>query len=126
MVPEDIPVLREMYQRAGYEYEFPNLNSHLFEEIQVLVNDDGAPIMAAAAERIIQLYLFCGESFKHPAARLYGIQLLHDALAKSLKRKGYREANAFLPPEIEKTFGKRLRKTFGWTKNWLSYAVRIP
>lgn len=120
----DIPVLKAMYERAGFDYEWPDLTSREFEAIEVVVNERDEPLMAAAAKRTVELYLFAGE-MEHPAAKLHAIRLLHVALADALKAKGYSEANAFLPPQIEKSFGRRLMRTFGWLKSWSGYFVKF-
>ncbi|MGH9343307.1 MAG: hypothetical protein ACRD19_06045 [Terriglobia bacterium] len=120
----DIPALQAMHRAAGFDYEFPDFRNGKFEAIAVVADNLGRPLMAAAAERIVQLYLLSGE-FSHPASKLHAIRLLHHALAEMLRAQGYREANAFLPPEIENHFGRRLMKSFGWVKNWASYAIRF-
>lgn len=120
----DLPALREMHRAAGFDYAFPDFQNGKFEACAVVADKLDRPLMAAAAERILQLYLLSGE-FPHPASKLHAIRLLHAALAAALKAAGYREANAFLPPAIEKRFGHRLMRTFGWVKNWASYCIRF-
>jgi len=120
----DLPELEKMHERAGFDYPFPDLTSEKFEAIAVVADDRNRPLMAAAAERILQIYLFASDEPKHPAAKLRAIRLLHRALTENLTKKGYWEANAFLPPELERSFGRRLTKTFGWFKNWPSYCFR--
>lgn len=117
-------MLRRMYEASGFGYQFPDFKSGMFEAIAVVVDDNDQPIMAAAAERIVQLYLVRGD-IAHPAAALHAIRLLHEALRPVLASKGYREAEAFLPPAIAKNFGRRLMRSFGWLKNWPSYCVRV-
>ena len=87
--------------------------------------EDGAGnlIAACAAERIVQLYLFRGEA--GPAETLGAIRMLHGALAEELRQKGYREANCFLPPQVEKSFGRRLTRMFGWVRNWASFCIHF-
>ena len=121
---EDIPVLEEMFRRSGFEYEFPDLTGPEFEAIRVVVDENDAPLMAVAAKRTVELYLFCGD-FEHPAAKLHSIRMLHDSMKWALKQKGYTEVNAFLPPQVEKSFGRRLMRTFGWMRNWHSYCFRF-
>ena len=60
----DIPILLDMHIKSGLEYEFPDLRSAHMEAVKVVVDENGVPLMAAAAERILQAYLFCGE-FEH-------------------------------------------------------------
>ena len=113
-----------MDEAAGHGYQVPDFSNGMFEAVQVLVDEQDQPIMAAAAERIVQLYLLCGD-FSHPAAKLAGIRMLHEAMRPELRDKGYRTADAFIPPEVEKSFGRRLIKTFGWCRNWASFCVRV-
>jgi len=119
----DIPVLREMHAASGYAYDFPDLNGGMFEACAVVVDEQDKPIMAAAAERILQLYLFGGEG--NPAVKLAAVRMLHDGLRPTLRQRGYQEANAFLPPQICKRFGRRLKQIFSWVENWPSFSVRI-
>lgn len=93
------------------------------ESALVVEDESGNLIGAVAAERIVQLYFFRGEA--GPAETLGAIRMLHSAMAEELITKGYGEANAFLPPQVEKSFGRRLMRMFGWLKNWTSYCVRF-
>ncbi len=117
----DIPTLRQLYEFSGLPYAFPDLRGPLMESVLVVTDDNDVPVAACAAERIIQLYLLIDESL-HPAAKMRYIRDLHNHLSVVLSSKGYREANAFIPPEMEKSFGRRLMRTFGWLRNWPSFA----
>ena len=116
----DEVALRAMYLAQGFEYEFPDLSSPLVEATLVVTDDDGKILAAVAAERLLQLYFLCGET-EHPAVKLCIIRSLHQHMADLLRAKGYHSAEAFLPPPIAETFGKRLERTFGWVKNWQSW-----
>ena len=119
----DEPAIRQMFANCPFPYDFPELNGPKMESVMVLVDDDGEILMAAAAERILQIYLW-SKAFA-PAARLHGIRLLHEAMASVLREKGYNSCEAFLPPNVSNTFGKRLERTFGWVKNWQSWTRRF-
>lgn len=108
-----------MAAQSGYPY--PDLSSPLIEAVHVVVDDEDQPVMAVAAQRIVELYLYGKPEPMHPALRLHAIRLIHDSLAAELRAKGYREANAFLPPGIAAKFGRRLERSFGWVKNWCSW-----
>ena len=116
----DIPVLRAIYERSELAYEFPELRGPLMEQVLVLVNEKDQPVIAVASERILQSYLWIDESL-HPAAKLRGIRQLHEAMAPILRAKGYTSSEAFIPPQLVKSFGRRLMKTFGWSPNWPSF-----
>ena len=122
--PDDIPTLRAMYVTQGFEYEFPDLEGPLMEAVLVVEEDGGKILAAVAAERLVQLYFLCGD-LDHPATKLAVIRALHTQMADALRAKGYHSAEAFLPPPIAETFGKRLERTFSWKRNWPSWAKRF-
>jgi hypothetical protein len=121
MIESDIPVLRAMFERSGFDYTLPDFNGPLMEAVLVVADEADRPVAAAAAERIVQLFLFIKED-EHPAAKLHWIKMLHEGLATELKAKGYHSCDAFLPPQVEKSFGRRLMRNFGWVRNWSSFA----
>jgi hypothetical protein len=117
--PSDIPTLRQMYEYSGFAYEFPDLRGPLMESVMVVVDEDDIPVAACAAERLVQLYLLMDDT-QHPAAKMRFIKGLHEAMAKALRCKGYKSVEAFLPPQVERSFGRRLIRMFGWCRNWNS------
>jgi hypothetical protein len=119
----DIPVLRAMYEKSGFAYDFPDMRGQQIETIQVAVDENDQPVAAVAVERILQIYLFMGDA--HPAAKLRVIRDLHHATSRALILNGYHDANAFLPPAIADRFGRRLMKTFGWVRNWPSFCRKF-
>ena len=121
---EDAPKLRKLYESSGFAYDFPDLST--LESVLVVADPEtDEPFMAAAAERLIQLYLFAPQD-AHPAAKLHGIRLLHEAMRVELKSLGYNSAEAFLPPSIAARFGRRLERTFGWWRNaWSSWTINF-
>ncbi len=122
--PEDIPKLEEFHQQQGFPYKFPDLNGQHIEAIHVVADENNEPLCAVIVERIPQLY-FLSSDFGPPHARMSAIRMLHESVSAELKAKGYNEANAFLPPQISKTFGRWLTRRFGWARNWDSWCKRI-
>lgn len=117
----DVPYLQAVAAATGYEY--PVLDSGRIEALLVVADDEDRPIVACAAERIVQLYLWPGNAA--PAEKLHAIRLLHEAMGAALRAKGYNDANAFLPQQIERKFGRRLERSFGWRPNWKSWFLRF-
>lgn len=117
----DLPALKRMADKSGFPY--PELDPAHLEAIVVIADDDDQPMMACAAERLVQLYLWCGD-FERPHAKVYALRLLHEVMAGKLRQKGYASAEAFIPPTLAKRFGKRLEKLFGWKPNWPSWTHR--
>ena len=124
LVLSDYPALRKMYEAQGFGYDFPDLTGPMMECVHVVVDDQGQPLCAVAAERIAQIYFLAGD-FGPPHARLHAIRILHESVVADLKRKGYGEANAFLPPSIADRFGRWLTRRFGWGDNWSSKCLKL-
>ncbi len=119
---DDIPVLRDLHRQAGYDYSFPDLTAKEIEDVTVVVDLDDKPVAAGVAKRTVELYLIMGKT-GHPLVKWGHIRELHGAMKKKLLAKGFTEGNAFLPPEIEKSYGRHLAR-LGWLKNNPSFAIR--
>ena len=115
--PSDIPILKEWAADSGFPYIEP-VNA------MVVTDDEDRPIMACASRPIIELYLWADAS-RTPPLKLHALRMLHDDLAPIMKRQGFDEVNAFLPPTISQTFGRRLTRSFGWVKNWPSFCKKL-
>jgi hypothetical protein len=59
----------------------------------------------------------------HPTVKLQALTLIHAAMRAELMAKGYREANCFLPPELERGYGRHLKRLFGWKQAWTAYTI---
>lgn len=114
----DLPALKAMAEASGFPY--PELAA--CEVVQVVVDEDDQPLMAAGAQCILEVCLWCGK-FERPLAKLHALKLLHEHMAAKLREIGYDHGNCFVPPEIERSFSRRLR-SLGWVKNWTSFARR--
>lgn len=115
----DIPILRSFGEKSGFPYldfDDPHIEAFL-----VVVDSDDGPIMACAAKRLIELYLFV-DSGASPVVKMEAIRLLHKAMAENLRALTYNQANVAMPPSIAVQFGRRLERSFGWAKsrfqNW--------
>lgn len=117
----DLPSIRSMYELSGLNYTLPDLGGEMIESAMVVVDDNDVPIGGVAFERILQTYLWIDDSL-HPAAKLRVIRELHEKCAPVLRSKGYTQIEAFLPPQLEESFGRRLMRSFGWVRNWPSFA----
>ena len=115
--PSDRPILERWAKESG----FPYIEAI---EVYVVADEDDQPVMACAPHQIVELYLWV-DGAQHPAMRLHALRLLHDAMIPALKAQGIDEVNAFLPPEIERKFGRRLMRSFGWVRNWVSFARKL-
>ena len=124
MEERDIPAIEAIHAVAAYKFPLPDLRSAMIEGAEVIVDQHDVPVLAAVAKRGVEIYLFCppGGSI-HPAVKIDGIRLLHESLRNTIVAKGYNEAYACVPPEIERSWGRKLRKLFGWDRAWSSYRI---
>ena len=118
----DIPILNTIAAESGFEY--PSLPGATMEAVFVVVDDQDRPLMACAAEKILQLYLWKGK-LEHPAVGLAALRLLHEGMGPKLRERGWLEANVFLPPSVAVQFGRRLQRSFGWLPNWPSFFKKV-
>ena len=124
MEARDIPIIESIHAAAGYKFPLPDLMSPMIEGAEVVVDESDTPLMAAVAKRGVELYLFCPPGGPvHPAVKMEGVKLLHESLRDTIVRKGYTEGYACVPPEIEKSWGRKLKKLFGWDRAWASYRI---
>lgn len=118
---KDIPVLRRWHEESGFDYEFPDLTK--FEAVRVLVDENDVPIQAAAARKTVECYLLLDSTWRNPRWRLEGFRQLHEDTCRQLEHKGYTDLHCWLPPQIERSFGRKLQNLFGWIKShWSSYS----
>lgn len=124
MEERDIPAIEAIHANAGYKFPLPDLRGPTIECCDVVVDDFDTPIMAAAAKRGLELYLFCASGGSiHPQVKMECIRLLHESLRDTIIAKGYSEGYACVPPEIDRSWGRKLRKMFGWDRAWSSYRI---
>lgn len=124
MGPRDLPALMEIYSRLGYEYDggFPEFLSREFEAVEVVVDADDRPLAVCGAKRAVEMVMVCDPA-RPVLVRLTAIALLHERLRTVLHALGYKDATAFLPPEIVNTHGRTMQKRFGWIPAWKAYRV---
>lgn len=112
-----------MADASGFPY--PDLSGPHIEAVRVAVDSDDQPIMAVAAKRLVEMYLYVDPAHS-PAVRIDALKAIHHDMATALREIGYTEGEIFLPPEIAGKFGRRLERTFGWVKNrWENWTLRF-
>lgn len=124
MEERDIPAIEAIHAAAGYKFPLPDLRSEMMEGAEVVVDELDTPIMAAAAKRGVELYLFCAPGGSmHPTVKMEAVRMLHESLRDTIVSKGYTEGYACVPPEIERSWGRKLKRIFGWDRAWSSYRI---
>lgn len=125
LVPADIPTLKRWHEESGFDYDFPDLLSKEFV-CWVLADDHDQPVQAFAARKTVELYMLADLEWGTPRARLMALQVAHEHIRQELLKLGYGMAEVWLPPQVARSFGKRLVTLFGWRKNkWDSFCREI-
>jgi hypothetical protein len=113
----------ELSSIAG-QFPYPADDSPLLECAYVLVDDDDTALLGLSVVRCVQLYFYPGSTLP-AAAKLHCTRLLAETIKKDLSAKGYNECDAYVAPQIERSFGRRLVRSFGAVKNWASYCFQF-
>lgn len=122
---EDEPSLRKMHAQQGFAYELPDINDPIFLTKLVLEDDEGRPVMAVLARLSCELYLLAEPGAGTPRERLAAFLALHGSAERELGRRGLEDGTCWVPPQIEKAFGRRLAR-LGWVRDpWPSYSRKI-
>jgi hypothetical protein len=116
MEPEDVPKLRQIYEEMGFAYAFPDLLAPQFVNVMVL-EEDGVPVMAVASRKTVEVYLLMKPGWRTPGWRQEALLQLHWAAHQAVKALGFTDANCWVPPQVAKSFGRRLERVFGWKKS---------
>jgi hypothetical protein len=118
--PSDYEAVKELYQKQGFEYELPDMAA--FMAIQVVVDDSDKPVMVLAARPTVEMFLILDKDWETPRWRFEAFKIIHEAMREKLQRAGITDAHCWLPPEIEKSFAKRLMRQFNWVQQlWNCY-----
>lgn len=121
----DIPILRAHAEASGFPYPDIEGDDLLIEAVHVVVDSYGNPIMAVAAKRLVEVYMYVDPT-RSPLVKMDAMKLAHQSMSETLRAKGYHSCEIFLPPQIAGKFGRRLERTFGWCKNrWENWMLQF-
>ncbi len=113
---EDTATLERMHRAQGFQYEFPDLEDPLWH-VKLVCEQDGRIASAAFAHLTSEVYGFFNHDVGTPRERFQGFMALHEAGCRAAWYPGgLSDLHAWLPPQIEKSFGKRLMN-LGWKKS---------
>jgi hypothetical protein len=123
--PEDERALRAMHAAQGFDYPFPDLSNQLFLTRLVLEDDDGRPLMAALGRVTCEAYLLAQPGAGTPQERWQRLVVMHEGMRRTLQAQGFEDATCWIPPRIERAFGRRLRR-LGWVRDaWTAYSRKV-
>jgi hypothetical protein len=117
---EDQAILDEIHAQSGMDFKFAQIASPLSECAFVVEDDSGQPLGVSVAKRTPEIFLALRKE-PHALVKVKALKLIHDAMNAKLSSIGYSEAFAFLPPELERGYGRHLVQIFGWKRCWAAY-----
>lgn len=109
----DYQQVHRLHAQGGFGYTLPPLSSEEFYSRRI-VEGDGEVAMGAFMRLTSEVYLIPNPTWRNPAWRMEALRKLHVVCYGDAHDKGVKEVCAFLPPQLEKKFGRRLKR-MGWS-----------
>jgi hypothetical protein len=107
MKPEDLPQVRQIHQRGGYDFELPE------NMIDAYVMEDGGRIVAlAGAEICAHVFMVIDPTWGSPHRRMELVESFHWPISRDLLKRGIQRAYMWFEPRF-KSFTRRMRP-LGW------------
>lgn len=122
---KDGPAVREMHRAQGLGYEFPKLDDPTFF-IRLVGEHEEKIVQAAFAHLTAEIYFMLRRDVGTPLERhLWFLEMQEVGRELARKPGGLDDLHAFLPPQLERAFAKRLM-AHGWKKAlWPAYFVEV-
>jgi hypothetical protein len=88
-----------------------------------VLEDDSQIIMAVAIKPTADAYLLMDTAWQTPGQRWWALQAIHEDIRQQLLKTNVVQVHAWVPPELDKSFRRRLIRDFGWLPAlWQCYA----
>ena len=121
----DLDALKRLHAAQGFDYPFPQVADPIYLTRLVVEDDKQRLVMASLVRLTSEVYLLHDPDVNTPRERFKHVLALHRATEQDAWRRGLQDAHAFLPPQVESSFGRRLRR-LGWVRDpWASYCKRL-
>lgn len=120
---DDKSALAAMHKAQGFEYEAPDWDKML---VSGVIEVDGEVQMAAFLRKTSETYLLLDpKAAIRKRERLAQLLIMHRELVAPAHRVGFEDTHCWLPPEIDKEFGKLIMH-LGWEKPlWTCYSMKV-
>lgn len=115
--------INEIFQAQKLEYDAPDWGKIL---VSAVVEVDGKITMAAFLRKTAETYFVMDGRAGRKRDRVGQLLMLHRELLIPARRVGFEDVHCWLPPEMEKDFGKLLMH-FGWVRPlWPNFCYTLP
>lgn len=126
----DAEAFKAIHEESGFDYEFPNLGDPLFI-VRKTVEEDGKVVQGLMVKLEGEVYLWIRQDWATPEERWARLVELTDAAKQVAWEKGLDSLICVVPPEIAKSFEKRLKeigmvKNLGWPRFTFDLTAYTP
>ncbi|SRR5713101_53220 len=112
----DAKALKAIHAQMGLDYELPDLNKMAGR--LVFEDDAGVVRMAILLRPTVEAYMLVDREDKVSARERWSRFLcMHKAAMQDAVSQGIEDAYAFLPPQLDRSFGRKLKR-LGWFRPW--------
>jgi hypothetical protein len=120
---EDLPSLEQIYAAQALPYPLPALDRMLVRRV---VTDGERIVLAGALKPTADAYLLVDTTWQTPGVRLWALERLHAAMLQATIKTNIQQVHAWIPPQLEKSMGRRLVRDFGWWHtDWPCYVKEV-
>jgi len=122
----DLEAIKQMHAKQNFAYAFPDVSNPTFLCKKVLENGNAKPEMAAMIHLTGEAYLLVDPELDiSPRDRWAQFVALHEQVRRDAWNIGLEDIHCWLPPQVEKSFGKRLM-SLGWKRPlWTDYMYEL-
>ena len=113
----DYPAILELFNKLSWDYKFPDIDELV--DIQVVVDDNDVIQMVLAGKQVVEYNLLINpESNLTPFEKWEYLKTILNLSFANVKKSGFKQVFAFLPPELSKSFGRRMLKIGATLYTW--------
>jgi hypothetical protein len=103
---------------------FPDLTDPLIL-VKAVVEEDGRPVVTSFLRGTSEVFVLVDHTFGTPEERWKWLQELTQHMKEEAYRLGLSEMTAWIPPDIDKSFGRRLIELGFQRSPWQSYTLMV-
>jgi hypothetical protein len=121
----DLEAVKELHAKSGLPSVcLPDLTNPLFF-VKVVAESNGKVVQAGFVKLIGEAYILVDHDAGEPGERLSTLESVVCKGLSSASAKGLSDVSAWLPPDLEKSFGPRL-KALGFIRSpWPNFSVLL-
>jgi hypothetical protein len=121
---EDHPRLMELHEKMALGYPLDLADPNMVIKMG-LFNGSPAPIAAILGRATSEAYLLLDCAWGTPERRWEAVLRVVAAAHAQAKLLGFSDVHVWLPPKIEKTFARRLKKLGFMQAPWTCYTAKL-